>query len=790
MKIGIDVRQLVLGASGGVSQLVKGVCERMIALYPQHEFLIFCTAFNRSLLSEGSPNTQFFTFPTATFFSDLDRVATNEDLAVLFRAYPMEDSLEFPLSRQIFLIPDIQHEAYPEFFSEEVLRTRRAAFAIALARAGAIGTISEFAKTTLQEFPATRCSDIFLMEPALQAAHRIQASDLSEAERQLIPSSDFLLFPANLWPHKNHRKLLEAFRLLQRKATKEVRLVLTGHPSGWPELYKDFRDLPVVHLGYVRPELLRALLENASALVFFSLYEGFGIPLLEAFDASTPVVCSNTTSLPEVGGDAVLSCDPTDIGAMASSMERILADDKLRSELVAKGRTRLNNYSWEKSARSLLEACKRVDERAATTRSAALDHKPSPLVSIVTPSFNQGCFLRRTIESVLGQTYPNIQYVVIDGGSTDESVDILESYGDRFDWISEPDKGQTDAINKGMARVQGDILAYLNSDDVLLPDAVEKVVRFFQAHPQCDMVYGDADYIDVHDNIIGRYKTAGYSFSRLVQDCMVCQPATFWRRRAAERVGPFDEALNYTMDYDYWLRIAEAGKGDIRFLPERLAQSRLYAETKTLSARPEIFREIFKICQKHTGFVSKNYFQGYWHHLLYEKSVLLRGVLRFSPGAHVPLGWLHHKLRNRRRYTRKQIVHYARRKWGAAMKRVRYAGGRGMGPTRGVVTGLWDDNWLGPVVFIAATPKKAVGQLVHIGGVPAADGDMTILVGKKVIKRVRLTANRAETVVLPAEALAGSPLIVRFSCFTTSPDGRKKAFLLEDTNIISEQDAW
>lgn len=113
-----------------------------------------------------------------------------------------------------------------------------------------------------------------------------------------------------------------------------------------------------------------------------------------------------------------------------------------------------------------------------------------------------------------------------------------------------------------------------------------------------------------------------------------------------------------------------------------------------------------------------------------------------------------------------------------------------MGPTRGVVTGLWDDNWLGPVVLIAATPKKAVGQLVHIGGVPAADGDMTILVGKKVIKRVRLMAKQSKTVVLPAEAIADRPLIVRFSCFTTSPDGRKKAFLLEDTNIISEQDAW
>src|SRR5438270_571819 len=115
-----------------------------------------------------------------------------------------------------------------------------------------------------------------------------------------------------------------------------------------------------------------------------------------------------------------------------------------------------------------------------------------PIVSMVTPSFNQGRFLRRTIDSVLSQDYPHVEYLVFDGGSTDESIDVLRSYGDRFLWTSERDRGQTDAINKGLRRAKGDILAYLNSDDVLLPGAIATVAEHFRKNPAWDVVYGNA----------------------------------------------------------------------------------------------------------------------------------------------------------------------------------------------------------------------------------------------------------------------------------------------------------
>jgi glycosyltransferase involved in cell wall biosynthesis len=216
-------------------------------------------------------------------------------------------------------------------------------------------------------------------------------------------------------------------------------------------------------------------------------------------------------------------------------------------------------------------------------------HGPS-LVSIVTPSLNQGRFLRRTIESVLGQSYPHIEYLIMDGGSSDDSVAILQSYGDRLKWISEPDRGQAHAINKGFARAKGDLRAYLNSDDVLAPGAVAKVVAYFLSRPDWDLLYGRARYLDAEGRIIGSYPTAPYTFRRLLEDNCLCQPAVFWRARLAERIGPFDERLHYCMDYDYWLRAAQAGM-HLEHVEDLLAYSRLHPAAKTLACREQMHIE-------------------------------------------------------------------------------------------------------------------------------------------------------------------------------------------------------
>jgi glycosyltransferase involved in cell wall biosynthesis len=265
--------------------------------------------------------------------------------------------------------------------------------------------------------------------------------------------------------------------------------------------------------------------------------------------------------------------------------------------------------------------------------------------SIVTPSLNQGEFLRRTIESVLSQDHAPVEYIVCDGGSTDGSREILAAYGDRLRWVSEPDGGQSAAINRGFAATGGEIRGYLNSDDVLRPGALAVVADHFQRHPECDLVYGDADYVDEGDRIIGAYPTAPFSYARLAEENIVCQPATFWRARIARKVGPFDESLRYAMDYDYWLRIAQAG-GRIDYLPRTLAASRLHPRAKTLADRPRVLREIFAVSEARVGRVGRTYFVGLWHDRL--EALRWLGPLRHWRRPYQAMGYLHHRWYHRR----------------------------------------------------------------------------------------------------------------------------------------------
>lgn len=240
-----------------------------------------------------------------------------------------------------------------------------------------------------------------------------------------------------------------------------------------------------------------------------------------------------------------------------------------------------------------------------------------PRISIITPSFNQGQFIERTILSVLSQDISGLEYVVIDGGSTDGTVDILRKYEDRLHWVSEKDNGQTDAVNKGIKTTRGAIIGWLNSDDIYYPGALSSVVSLFEKNPQVDAVYGDADHIDENDGIIEPYYTEDWDYQRLKEICFMCQPAVFLRRRLVEKAGLLDDRLQYCMDYEYWLRIG-ATVPFVR-MPQTLAGSRMYKSNKTLGARVAVHQEINTMLKSKLGMVPAKWIYAYAHVVAEEK---------------------------------------------------------------------------------------------------------------------------------------------------------------------------
>ncbi len=214
-----------------------------------------------------------------------------------------------------------------------------------------------------------------------------------------------------------------------------------------------------------------------------------------------------------------------------------------------------------------------------------------PLVSIVTPSYEQGRFIRATIESVLNQDYPNIEYWVIDGGSNDETLAILREYehDPRLHWMSEPDRGQSDAINKGWRHCRGDIVAWLNSDDIYLPGAIRTQAAALLDRPECGGVYGDALYIDAEGATIAHVYGRPFSLAGLLRLELPIQPTAFLRRDICDRVGPLNLRFRYSMDTEYWLRAAQIAP--FRYEPTTIAAYRLHAQSKTIAEARDFHRE-------------------------------------------------------------------------------------------------------------------------------------------------------------------------------------------------------
>lgn len=229
----------------------------------------------------------------------------------------------------------------------------------------------------------------------------------------------------------------------------------------------------------------------------------------------------------------------------------------------------------------------------------------SPIrLSIVTPSFNQGRFLRQCIESVLSQGYGDVEYIIIDGGSSDESRTIIEGYASHLAyWCSEPDDGQSDAINKGFARATGELVAWLNADDYYTPGTFERIIAAYRDNPDAPFYFGDGLRVAEDGSTKSNFYPAGFSgFSRpalLLGLNYILQPSTFMNRQALACIGYLDTSLHYGMDSDLWMRLSALGEP--HFINAALSASREYAETKTSSGSFGRVEELRQISLKHSG---------------------------------------------------------------------------------------------------------------------------------------------------------------------------------------------
>jgi len=229
-----------------------------------------------------------------------------------------------------------------------------------------------------------------------------------------------------------------------------------------------------------------------------------------------------------------------------------------------------------------------------------MNQEKSIKVSIITPSYNQGKYLEQTIQSVLDQTYKNIEYMVIDGGSTDNTVDIIKKYEKRIAyWISEPDRGQADAINKGFKLANGELVCWLNSDDIIYPDFVEKRVKQFAENPDTDMIYGDIDHgADTSTKRVKRGKQTNITNMLKFAECPIPQQGAIWKKSTIEKIGSLNPKWHVVLDREYFTRIA--AKGKIKYIPGAVAFFRNHEDSKSIAGKlqwtqelPEYYEALF-----------------------------------------------------------------------------------------------------------------------------------------------------------------------------------------------------
>jgi glycosyltransferase involved in cell wall biosynthesis len=676
MRVAINLLRYVKGEIGGMENYVRHIVSGIGAdpRVVRHGLTIFAHQSQLEHVREFAPGAKLIGVSYETAEATILRELEQGSYDLFFCPLLVLDPLHVPIPSAI-TIPDLQHEYFPEFFDTSTLEWRRRTFQPSVLYADTVFTISEHSKSTIVD--RLRVDPAKIVVVGLDVDPEFRSPPTPEAQqafRELAIPEPYIYFPANFWRHKNHSTLLRALKVLIKNGYRDLTLVLTGAPTtGMDRVQAEAARLRLTQnvkfLGYQPRAVIAEIYRHSLCLAFVSLFEGFGIPILEAFHVGTPVVAAQGTSCPEVAGDAAILVNEHDAADVAAGIRKVIDGRDLRRDLIAKGTRRASEYSWSEAVALTLRTFETIISRH---RAPCVEVHEHPLVSVVTPTYKMGRFLEETIQSVLSQDYPKIEYIVMDGGSTDGTLDILRKYDGLLQYRSEPDRGQAHAINKGYSLSSGEIFTFLNADDTYLPGAVGTAVKHLTANRSVGLVYGDAYHVAEDGSIIGPYPTKTYDHNLLNRNCFICQPAAFMWRDAFESAGRMDEELHIALDYDLWIRVAKSRA--LMKIDGYLATSRMYRDNKTVSRRRQVYEEIIRVVKTHYRFVPYDWVYGYAAYLIDGKDQIFdishpsaaKQILALLMGS-----WLN----------RTQLWRYSTEWWTRA----------GIG---GKFTGRWDDGWI------------------------------------------------------------------------------------------------
>ncbi|WP_129709809.1 glycosyltransferase [Priestia megaterium] len=551
-----------------------------------------------------------------------------------------------PLKNKCFAawIPDFQHRYLPELFSKQMIDARDQMFSD-LAELSKVVVLSskEVEKDFKKFYPDSQAITRVLHFHSLPVEEWYTVEPRNIQKKYNLPDN-FIICCNQFWKHKNHELLFKAIARL-KKSHQNINLVCTGAKTDYRfqhyfshlenVIRKNNIQDSVYILGHIPRNDQIQLIRRSKFLIQPSLFEGWSTVVEDARTLGKPILLSDLTVNQEQSpkyGVYFKRNDLNDlinkIGYLANASQpgpnierekvakmealELIKDYAETFQTIANETIKIHNNSSE------LNIIPSITTSQSTT--VHINTAEHPLVSIITPSFNQSRFILETIQTVLQQDYLNVEHIVIDGGSTDGTLEILKTCSEndaRFRFISEPDRGQSHAINKGLKIAKGEIIGWLNSDDTYLPGAVSKVVEAFRNHPNLGVIYGNAYITNEMNKVIRPYPTEKVSIESLFHSCSISQPAAFIKKNVFQALNGVDENLQFCMDYDLWIRVAKSSH-PLGYIEEFLANSRWHESSKTGSHLVDIgFPEIIKTNLKHFGSVSitwiNHFLEYYWN---------------------------------------------------------------------------------------------------------------------------------------------------------------------------------